>query len=272
MYNINKWVAKRGEDMKMREKWGRALFVGIFALGILWFCMPILHGGFAEGSIFGVTVCALGMAIALQYKKMVTKGGWRKVLARLALGFYILGIGWAGYLTMLIVSYQAASPPPGRNVIVLGAQVYSAERMGVSLKNRVDRAAGYLMKNQDSKCIVTGGQGGNEPCAESLTARNALVRLGIEPERIFFEDKSRNTRENLEYAMEVSQANGIGTEVVVVSQSFHLYRAVRLAESAGFTASGLAAETDPIIYPSYYGRELLSLTKWYIEELLFHRG
>lgn len=256
----------------MREKWVRALFVGICVLGILWFCMPVLHGGFAVGSVFGAAVCALGMAITLQYKKMVTKGGWRKVLARLAVALYLLGIGWTGYLTVLIVSYQAAPPPAGRNVIVLGAQVYSAERMGVSLKNRVDRAAGYLRENPESKCIVTGGQGDNEPCAESLTARNALLRMGIEPERIFSEDKSRNTRENLEYAMETVQANGLSTEVVVVSQSFHLYRAVRLAESAGFTASGLAAETDLIIYPSYYGRELLSLTKWYIEELFLHRG
>lgn len=258
--------------MKRHMKWLKAAFIVLCAMGILWFCMPVLHGGFAEGSIFGVAVCGLGMAIALRYKRMVEKGGWRKALARTAAVLYALGICWAGYLTVLIVSYQSAPPPQARNVIVLGAQVYSAERMGVSLKNRVDRACEYLQENPDSKCIVTGGQGDNEPCPESLTARNALVRMGIDPGRIFAEDKSRNTRENLEYAMETAKANGLGTEVVVVSQSFHLYRAVRLAESAGFTASGLAAETDPIIYPSYYGRELLSLTKWYIEELIINRG
>jgi len=256
----------------MRKKWWKALFIGLCAVGILWFCMPVLHGGFAEGSIFGVAVCGLGMALAFGYKKLVAKGGWRKVLVRLAVAFYILGIGWAGYLTVLIVSYQAVPPPPGQNVIVLGAQVYSAERMGVSLTSRVDRTCQYLQENPKAKCIVTGGQGGNEPCAESLAARNGLIRQGIGPERIFAEDKSRNTRENLEYAMEVAQANDLSTEVVVVSQSFHLYRAVRLAESAGFTASGLAAETDPIIYPSYYGRELLSLTKWYMEELILYLG
>lgn len=258
--------------MKRHMKWLKAAFIVLCAMGILWFCMPVLHGGFAEGSIFGVAVCGLGMAIALRYKRMVEKGGWRKALARTAAVLYALGICWAGYLTVLIVSYQSAPPPQARNVIVLGAQVYSAERMGVSLKNRVDRACEYLQENPDSKCIVTGGQGDNEPCPESLTARNALVRMGIDPGRIFAEDKSRNTRENLEYAMETAKANGLGTDVVVVSQSFHLYRAVRLAESAGFTASGLAAETDPIIYPSYYGRELLSLTKWYIEELIINRG
>ena len=258
--------------MKKRMKWLKAAFIALCAAGILWFCMPILHGGFAEGSLFGVAVCGLGMAIALRFRRMVERGGWRKALARTAAVLYALGICWAGYLTVLIVTYQAAAPPPGRDVVVLGAQVYSAERMGMSLKNRVERAAEYLLENPESRCVVTGGQGGNEPCPESLTARNALVRLGIEPERIFAEDRSRNTRENLKYAMEAVQEHGLDTEVVVVSQSFHLYRAVRLAESAGFTASGLAAETDPIIYPSYYGRELLSLTKWYIEELIFHLG
>ena len=213
--------------MKTYRKWLKALFIGTCAVGILWFCMPALHGGFAEGSIFGVAVCALGMATAIKYKGMADRGGWRKWLARTVAVLYGLGLCWAGYLTALIISYQAAPPPPGRNVIVLGAQVYSAERMGVSLGNRVERAYEYLEENPQSKCIVTGGQGDNEPCAESLTARNALISRGIEPGRIFAEDRSRNTRENLEYAMETARANGLGTEVVVVSQSFHLYRAVR---------------------------------------------
>lgn len=247
-------------------------FLALCGLGILWFCLPVLHGGFGVGSVFGIGVCAAGIALALLYPKAAARGGIQRGLARTAVGLYVLGLGWAGYLTVLIISYQAAAVPQGLNVVVLGAQVYSAERMGVSLSNRVDRAYEYLKENPESKCIVTGGQGSNEPCPESLTSRNALIRRGLEPERVFAEDKSRNTRENLEYAMETARENGLDTNVVVVSQSFHLYRAVRLAESAGFTASGLAAETDPIIYPSYYGRELLSLTKWYIEELILHRG
>lgn len=258
--------------MKKHKKWCKVLFIVLCAAGILWFCLPLLHGGFAEGSVFGVAVCAFGIAIALRYGKMISKGGWQKILARTIAVCYALGLCWAGYLTVLIVSYQAALPPSGRNVVVLGAQVYSAERMGMSLRNRVERAYQYLQDNPESKCIVTGGQGNDEPCPESLTARNALIRMGIEPERIYFEDKSRNTRENLRYAMEEAKDKGLDTEVVVVSQNFHLYRAVRLAESAGFTASGLPAETDPIIYPSYYGRELLSLTKWYIEELILNLG
>ncbi len=246
-------------------KWG---FLGLCGAGILWFCLPILHGGFGEGSVFGIFVCAMGIGLAVLYPRLAGLGGWRRWLARAWAGLYVLGLGWAAYLTVLIVSSQAVPPPEGLNVVVLGAQVYSAERMGMSLRNRVDAAGEYLERNQEVQCIVTGGQGGNEPCPESLTAKNALVRMGIDPERIIMEDKSRNTRQNLEFAMELAQKHGLDTRVVVVSQNFHMYRAVRLARSAGFEAYGLPAETDAIIFPSYYGRELLSLTKWYCEELL----
>lgn len=46
--------------MKRHWKWLKAAFIILCALGILWFCMPVLHGGFAEGSMFGVAVCGLG--------------------------------------------------------------------------------------------------------------------------------------------------------------------------------------------------------------------
>jgi uncharacterized SAM-binding protein YcdF (DUF218 family) len=251
----------------MLKKLAKWTFAGLCAAGALWFCLPALHGGFGEGSVFGVLVCGLGLALALLYPKAAARGGARRVLARVAAGLYGLGLVWALYLTGLIVLYQAAPPPPGRDVVVLGAQVYGPERMGQSLTGRVERAAAYLQENPEARCIVTGGQGGNEPCPEALTARNALVGMGIEPERIFMEDRSRNTRQNLAYAKEIADEQGFGP-VVVVTQGFHMYRAVRLARWAGFEAEGLPAWTDPVIFPGYYGRELLSLTKWYVEELL----
>lgn len=255
--------------MKKILKW---IFLALCSAGILWFCLPILHGGFAGGSVFGIFICALGIALALLFPRFYRQGRRRRMLAITALALYCLGLAWAGFLTGLMVSYQAAEPPQGLNVVVLGAQVYSEERMGVSLSGRVDRAFDYLQANPQVKCIVTGGQGGNEPCPEALTERNVLVDWGIDPERIYMEDKSRNTRQNLCFAMEIAQREGLDPEVVVVTQDFHLFRAVMLAKSAGFAAHGLSAPTDPILLPQYYGRELLSLTKWMAEELLFHWG
>ena len=139
-------------------------FLALCGLGILWFCLPVLHGGFGVGSVFGIGVCAMGIGLVWAYPKAAQRGGAQRGLARIAVGLYVLGLGWAGYLTVLIISYQAAAVPQGLNVVVLGAQVYSAERMGQSLSGRVDRAAEYLLANPESQCIVTGGQGSNEPC------------------------------------------------------------------------------------------------------------
>lgn len=92
--------------------------------------------------------------------------------------------------------------------------------------------------------------------------------MGIQEERIFVEDQSHNTRENLQFAQEIAQEQGMGEEIAVVTQGFHMYRATQLAKAAGFTPYSLVAETDPLLFPEYYGRELLSLTKWQVEHLL----
>ncbi len=253
------------------EKWKtiwKVIWCGLCAAGCLWFLLPLLHGGFGLGAGFGFCVCGLCLGLTAYYHKLAARGGWRRLCARVLAGLYVLGLGWAGFLTGLMFSAQHRTPPENTHVVVLGAQVYSAERMGMSLRNRVNRAYAYLEENPQALCIVTGGQGGDEPCPESLTQKNALVRMGVAPERIYMEDKSHNTRENMAFAMDIAQGQGMGTEVAIVTQSFHMYRALRLAENAGFTAYSLVADTDPIIFPEYYGRELLSLTKWWVERLL----
>lgn len=237
------------------------------AAGCLWFLLPILHGGFALGAAFGFGVCAFAFFLLCISKKMAALGGWRKVCLRVLEVVYAVGLLWAGYLTVLMFSAQYRTPPEQANVLVLGAQVYSAERMGVSLSNRVDKAYEYLAKHPTAKCIVTGGQGSNEPCPEAVTEKNALTRMGIDPDRIYLEDRSRNTRENMNFSKTIAEKEGLGTEFAVVTQGFHMFRALMLAENAGFTAYSLVAETDPIIFPEYYGRELLSLTKWHVEQL-----
>ena len=237
-------------------------------LGCVWFCLPILRGGFDLGAAFGVCVCLLGFGILHFYSRLAAKGGWWQAVVRLVSVFYCFGFIWAGYLTGLMLSAQYRTPPAGTNVIILGAQVYSAERMGVTLTNRIDRAYTYLDAYPETVCIVTGGQGGDEPCPEALTEKNALLRMGISDGRIYMEDRSRNTRQNLEFSKEIADREGLGTEFALVTQRFHMFRAMKLAEEAGITAYTLAADTDPLLLPEYYGRELLSLTKYHFQLLL----
>lgn len=236
--------------------------------GCVFFLLPVFRGGFNLGAGFGMFVCLLGLALLLFFGKISRKGGWKQAVVRLVTAFYCLGLVWAAYLSGLMLSVQANTPPENVPVIVLGAQVYSEEKMGVSLTGRINAAYDYLLDNPQSSCIVTGGQGGDEPCPEALTEKNVLVKMGIDEERIFLEDRSHNTRENLVFAKEIAEEQGLGEEVAVVTQGFHMYRATQLAKAAGFTPYSLVAETDPLLFPEYYGRELLSLTKWWVERLV----
>lgn len=236
--------------------------------GCVFFFLPVFRGGFNLGAGFGEFVCLLGLGLLLFFGKLSREGGWKQAVARLVTVFYCLGLVWAAYLSGLMLSAQSNTPPENINVIVLGAQVYSAERMSVSLAGRVNAAYGYLSQNPDARCIVTGGQGKDEPCPEAVTQKNALIGMGIDEDRIFLEDQSHNTRENLAFAMEIVQEENLETEVVIVTQGFHMYRALQLAKAAGFTPYALVADTDPLLFPEYYGRELLSLTKWWVERLV----
>ncbi len=260
---------KRGKDRAMKKiKWVLKIAgCALCGAGAVWFVLPVLRGGFELGAPFGLVVCLTGAGLLVFYPRLARAGGWQRVLARVLSVLYILGLCWSAALTGLMFSVQARTPPPGTNVLVLGARIYSAERMGVSLTGRVDRAAAYLLENPEAQCIVTGGRGGDEPCPEALTEKNALLRRGIAGGRIYMEDKSHNTRENMAFSMEIAQREGLGTQVAVVTQSFHMFRALQLAESTGFTAYSLVAETDPLLFPEYYGRELLSLTKWAVQHL-----
>ncbi len=236
--------------------------------GCVWFLLPVLHGGFALGAAFGFCVCILGFLLLQFYSRLAGKGGWKKAAVRLISCFYVVGFVWAGYLTAMMLSAQYQTPPAGTNVIVLGAQIYSAERMGTTLTNRIERAYDYLEENPSSVCIVTGGQGNDEPCPEALAEKNALLRLGINENRIYMEDQSKNTRQNMRFSKEIAEENQLGSQFVIVTQGFHMYRALLLAESAGITPYPLTADTDLILLPEYYGRELLSLTKFYLEQLV----
>ena len=246
----------------------RVLGVVLCGAGCVFFMLPVCKGGFGLGAAFGMFVCLLGLALLLLFGKLSRQGGWKQAAVRLVTAFYGLGLCWALYLTVLMFSATLNPPPENTNVVVLGARVYSAERMSISLTGRVEKAYEYLSGNPEAQCIVTGGQGSDEPCPEAVTQQNALIGMGIEEGRIFLEDRSHNTRENFKFAKEIADEQGMGTEVAVVTQGFHMYRAIQSAKAAGFAPYSLVAETDPLLFPEYYGRELLSLTKWQVERLV----
>ncbi len=151
-------------------------------------------------------------------------------------------------------------------VIVLGAQV-KGDRPSRALLRRIHAAAAYMRENPTCMAVACGGKGKGEWITESQCIRDTLIDIGIERERILCENRSVSTFQNLMFAKEI-----IGTDrsVVIVSNSFHLYRAIEIAKRVGFLqCKGIGTRPEPMLEMNYYVRECLSL--WYNRLKLFHK-
>ncbi|MBD8036124.1 YdcF family protein [Solibacillus sp. A46] len=148
-------------------------------------------------------------------------------------------------------------------VVILGAKVKPGGIPSLSLKNRLDVALDYLRKHPSVKAIVTGGQGADEDRTEASVMAAYLIEHGIDQNRIMLEDQSTSTYENLLFAKELLPEDV--TNITIISNDFHLKRAVILANKVGLQADVLAAPTPKSVNTKSRIRERLALIKAYVK-------
>ena len=148
-------------------------------------------------------------------------------------------------------------------LIVLGAQVRE-DGPSVVLKYRLDAAAQYLKENNSTVCIVTGGQGPNEPFPEGQGMKEYLVKAGIPADRILVEDQASNTVENIRYSKALMSSPD--ASAAIVTNDFHVTRGLALARKQGLTnVWAVAAPSNPLYYPNNMLREFFGLTKDFLQ-------
>lgn len=151
-------------------------------------------------------------------------------------------------------------------IIVLGAQV-KEDGPSVVLKYRLDTAIEYLNKNPDAICIVSGGKGSNEICSEAEAMSAYLIQYGIEKSRILLEDQSSNTAENIRNSKLLMEAEYTG--VGIVTNNFHMFRAVQIAKAQGLNGvCGIAADSTVLYLPNNVLRECCGILKdWMMKHI-----
>jgi len=82
------------------------------------------------------------------------------------------------------------------------------------------------------------------------------------------EDRSTSTSENLEFSWPIIKENSLNENIVIVTHGYHQFRARNMAEDWGYTAYGVKCKCDPLLFPTYYARELMAVTKYYIDKLI----
>lgn len=147
-------------------------------------------------------------------------------------------------------------------IIVLGAQV-KASGPSVVLEYRLDETIKYLNENENTLVVVSGGKGINEPDTEANIMKNYLIGNGINEERIIVEDKSHSTKENIINSKKLIMEN---KSVGIVTNDFHLFRALQIANKNGIDAYGIPSKSTVIYLPNNLLREFFAEIKF----LIFH--
>lgn len=196
--------------------------------------------------------------------------GWKKLLLVVVLvliaAFGVLeGIVRAGGRTQV-----SGSPDI---MVVFGCQV-KPWGPSILLQDRLDTALAYLEEYPDMTVVVSGGQGDDEHISEARCMRDYLVEHGVDPDHIYMEDVSHNTRENIrrtEALLSELFASGEvepSGEYLLVSSDFHLARIKMLWGRfwpGTYTVSTLAAPCShaPSRVKMFF-REPLALVKSFV--------
>ena len=181
----------------------------------------------------------------------------------------IVQVGGGLFCAFLIVTqvmvakeFNDRGEPDLDYLIVLGAQVRPSG-LSVALKSRLDAAYDYLIENENTTCIVSGGQGPNEPMTEADAMAGYLIERGLDSNRIIREDQSTNTSQNIRNSM--SFINPANDHVAIVTNDYHLFRGMAIARKQGIAhVSGIAAGATPWYLPNNMARESFGLAKDFV--------
>jgi uncharacterized SAM-binding protein YcdF (DUF218 family) len=142
----------------------------------------------------------------------------------------------------------SADLPPPEGIIALGGaindQVSAARQETVFDEGgeRLTEAVILAKRYPQARVVYTGGTASFVPGAsstEALQARKLMSQMGIAPERVTIEDKSRNTDENARFTAAIVHPQP-SQRWIIATSAFHMPRAMGVFEKAGF---------QPIAYP-----------------------
>lgn len=171
----------------------------------------------------------------------------KKILRRTLLVLVILGLlglgvalGISGYVVLSTkdaVLTQEDTPPEDLDcILVLGCGIRPDGSPTPMLASRLTRAAELYQAGWADKLLLSGDDSG-ESYNELATMERVALELGVPQEAILTDHAGFSTYESIYRAKHEFSAQ----RVVIITQEYHLYRALYLANSLGLEAWGVAA-------------------------------
>ncbi len=169
-------------------------------------------------------------------RKLFVVGSVLLVLTLLA---GLLPLGWQSWLQSHSRGhvYSVRAVPPERVALVFGAQVYHSGRLSTMLRDRVDTAIALYQSGKVDKLLLSGDNSEvtyDEPGAMMAYAiARGVPAVDIQPDY-----GGRRTYDSCYRARAIFQVES----AILVTQEFHLPRALFLCENLGIRVIGVAAD------------------------------
>ena len=168
------------------------------------------------------------------------------------LGAVVLGIN--GYVMVvtrkqILTTEQAAQIENADCILVLGCRVYEDGTPSHMLEDRLQQSVELFKLGAAPKLLMSGDHGQQEYDEVNTMKRYAVAR-GVESSAVFMDHAGFSTYESLYRAKEIFGVK----KVIIVTQRYHLYRALYIARQLGLEAYGVAS--DPRSYAGQVVREV----------------
>ena len=158
----------------------------------------------------------------------------------LSLNAYVKGVG-----KKYIISSDEATELEGVDcILVLGCLVKNNGEPSDMLADRIRRGV-ELYKNGAAPKIIMSGDHGRTSYDEVNIMKQSAIDDGVKSSDVFMDHAGFSTYESIYRAKEIFGVK----KMIIVTQDYHLYRALYIAESLGIEAYGVNAD-----YREYWGQ------------------
>ncbi len=262
-------VDKRGDMMK--GKYRNQSFIIILILFIMILLLVVFGKSFGVLFIIANLIAVMFIKyINQQYQK---KGNDElKIAGRMSMIVYSLFlltfIVIEGFIILEMDGNEAVEPGTVDYVIILGAGL-KGDKPSKSLKTRLNAGTDFLKNNKEIPVIVSGGQGPGETITEAEAMARYLKKHGISENRIYKEDRSTSTYENLQYSKQLMGKFGVtDPTVLIVTNDFHIARTKIIAKELELTGYYLSAESPGFVKINYLIREYFAFVKTWVVQII----
>lgn len=260
--------------VRRRTLYAQIIAVAIPAIGLI--LLSILATTTVENqptlgvAYLGLRAGGLGIYLGFGGSTSASRSIWRRLLA--TTGYSLLFAIGSYLLVVISIILNPLSPTSTADAarseydagVILGAAVWSGNRPSPVFRERIYRGYELMQEGVVEFLVLTGGNAPNE-LSEAEVAKQELLKLGADPTRIALEKQTSSTVEQILFIRD-ELTKQKWESFVIISDQFHLKRALEICAFNDIAAVGIASESPlgPTNLAIYHLRESAALLLYWM--------